>query len=173
MNPAWIPHVVLQGMATPEQKLRYSGLNCPACGYDLRGLSKPKCPECGRRFNPETIEMPIRFSSIERMVACVSILSATAMSAWYVRLAVGLMTRSAAQVRYSNDLWELEWLLLSHDVDQVFGFLGLPLVVPVLTLCRSFCTDVRPSIHRVARCSIFVTMVSWAICYCVARNWRL
>ncbi|MBN1341731.1 MAG: hypothetical protein JXQ73_03575 [Phycisphaerae bacterium] len=23
---------------------------CPGCGYSLRGLSRPRCPECGRAF---------------------------------------------------------------------------------------------------------------------------
>jgi len=26
------------------------GVNCLHCGYDLRGLSEPVCPECGNRF---------------------------------------------------------------------------------------------------------------------------
>lgn len=26
---------------------------CDACGYDLRGLTQPRCPECGRRFSDE------------------------------------------------------------------------------------------------------------------------
>jgi hypothetical protein len=25
---------------------------CRGCGYDLRGLTEPRCPECGRRFDP-------------------------------------------------------------------------------------------------------------------------
>jgi hypothetical protein len=24
--------------------------HCPECGYDLRGLSQQRCPECGRAF---------------------------------------------------------------------------------------------------------------------------
>lgn len=27
--------------------------HCIACGYQLRGLEKPVCPECGRAFDPE------------------------------------------------------------------------------------------------------------------------
>jgi hypothetical protein len=27
-----------------------AGLTCPLCGYDLRGLAEPRCPECGFRF---------------------------------------------------------------------------------------------------------------------------
>ncbi|MGD9690736.1 MAG: hypothetical protein AB7K52_14700 [Phycisphaerales bacterium] len=28
---------------------------CPGCGYDLRGLTTPKCPECGEVISPEGI----------------------------------------------------------------------------------------------------------------------
>lgn len=28
---------------------------CPKCGYVLRGLAEPRCPECGRRFDPHEI----------------------------------------------------------------------------------------------------------------------
>jgi hypothetical protein len=31
------------------------GLRCPACDYDLTGLSARRCPECGRRFDPHDI----------------------------------------------------------------------------------------------------------------------
>ncbi len=26
--------------------------NCRECGYDLQGLTKPRCPECGTQFDP-------------------------------------------------------------------------------------------------------------------------
>lgn len=26
-------------------------LDCPGCGYDLRGFAEPRCPECGARFD--------------------------------------------------------------------------------------------------------------------------
>lgn len=29
---------------------------CVYCGYDLRGLSKPRCPECGREFDKRLLE---------------------------------------------------------------------------------------------------------------------
>ncbi|MBN1342999.1 MAG: hypothetical protein JXQ73_09990 [Phycisphaerae bacterium] len=32
-----------------ESRRRAAG-HCPACGYDLRGLSERRCPECGRQF---------------------------------------------------------------------------------------------------------------------------
>jgi hypothetical protein len=30
-------------------------LNCPLCGYDLRGLTSPRCPECGHEYDIEAI----------------------------------------------------------------------------------------------------------------------
>jgi hypothetical protein len=33
----------------------WASLSCPACGYDLRATLEPRCPECGRSFNPQTL----------------------------------------------------------------------------------------------------------------------
>lgn len=30
---------------------------CEGCGYSLRGLTEPRCPECGRAFNPDEVRM--------------------------------------------------------------------------------------------------------------------
>jgi hypothetical protein len=30
--------------------------HCPACGYELRGLTEPRCPECGTPFDPKLLE---------------------------------------------------------------------------------------------------------------------
>jgi len=35
------------------RQLRRSGRCCLKCGYDLRGLPEPRCPECGMPFNPK------------------------------------------------------------------------------------------------------------------------
>ena len=36
------------------------GLSCPLCEYDLRGLTEPRCPECGYRFTWEELRDPSR-----------------------------------------------------------------------------------------------------------------
>jgi hypothetical protein len=35
-------------------------LCCPLCGYDLRGISEPRCPECGYAFEWEELRDPTR-----------------------------------------------------------------------------------------------------------------
>src|SRR5437762_8218870 len=35
-------------------------LHCPLCGYDLRGLGDPRCPECGSRFTWAELRDPAR-----------------------------------------------------------------------------------------------------------------
>jgi hypothetical protein len=36
------------------------GLSCPICGYDLRGLTNPRCPECGTRFTWSELRDPAK-----------------------------------------------------------------------------------------------------------------
>lgn len=47
------PGVVLLFVAVRMQRRVRTGV-CVACGYDLRGLPEPRCPECGLAFNRET-----------------------------------------------------------------------------------------------------------------------
>ena len=35
-------------------------LHCPLCEYDLRGLTEPRCPECGYRFEWDELRDPTR-----------------------------------------------------------------------------------------------------------------
>jgi hypothetical protein len=35
-------------------------LPCPLCEYDLRGLTEPRCPECGYRYTPGELNDPAR-----------------------------------------------------------------------------------------------------------------
>ena len=34
---------------------RYPVGCCQGCGYNLRGLAKPRCPECSKEFDPSTM----------------------------------------------------------------------------------------------------------------------
>ena len=48
MEPTDVP-------AAPESIDLPSGVRCRQCGYALRGLTAPRCPECGRPFDPPAI----------------------------------------------------------------------------------------------------------------------
>src|SRR5690242_20481338 len=49
---------------------------CPACGYNLRGIEEPLCPECGG-----TVELAIGRRSSAAWVLLMAILSVVALSA--------------------------------------------------------------------------------------------
>src|SRR6266571_1071740 len=36
--------------AAPDWQKQKDEIHCPLCEYNLRGLSEPRCPECGYRF---------------------------------------------------------------------------------------------------------------------------
>ena len=61
--PAWSCFLAIAIVAwlvrrSSQQELRrclhsIGVLLCLHCGYDLRGQTEPRCPECGRAFNPD------------------------------------------------------------------------------------------------------------------------
>jgi hypothetical protein len=45
--------VILGPPPTTQGQAAYAwGMFCIGCGYDLKGLTRTTCPECGRRFSP-------------------------------------------------------------------------------------------------------------------------
>lgn len=42
-------------IANPRDPLRLAGCECPACGYELKGVSSPTCPECGESFSIDEV----------------------------------------------------------------------------------------------------------------------
>jgi hypothetical protein len=48
----WWPAYVIVGERRLARSLRPVGAICGACGYDLSGLPRPVCPECGREAAP-------------------------------------------------------------------------------------------------------------------------
>ena len=56
---AWIALTVLSGKIRKSlrRQLLEAGVPiCLKCGYDIRGLSTPRCPECGGEFDPALLE---------------------------------------------------------------------------------------------------------------------
>src|SRR5215207_7045524 len=72
---------------------------CLDCGYALHGLPEPRCPECGRAFDPldpKTMNMGRELSELAKWVLGpvrwpVSVMSyaAVAVALWYARLPGG------------------------------------------------------------------------------------
>ena len=49
--PLWIPAALLTTVALLLwRSCRVDPERCPRCGYDLRNLTVPRCPECGLRY---------------------------------------------------------------------------------------------------------------------------
>jgi hypothetical protein len=48
--------VSLFGWRVARKHMRRLGGQCVRCGYALRGLTEPRCPECGTPFNPADLE---------------------------------------------------------------------------------------------------------------------
>ena len=46
--PGCIAGVAVWSFLRRSVRVADGELHCPACGYTLRGLSQPRCPECGR-----------------------------------------------------------------------------------------------------------------------------
>ena len=106
----------------PPGDLRYEGLACPACGYRLDGLDRPRCPECGRVFHvdycPPAEERADYFTTSLNaffgllLGGAVGIfvggwLCSDARHAGAVSLAVGVACAVAA-ARFGDRFWEAE-----------------------------------------------------------------
>ena len=46
--------------APPDAPSLHEAVQCPLCDYDLRGLTEPRCPECGYRFEWADLTDPAR-----------------------------------------------------------------------------------------------------------------
>ncbi len=39
-----------------ERRRATEGPSCPSCGYSVRYLPEPRCPECGERWRPDALQ---------------------------------------------------------------------------------------------------------------------
>jgi hypothetical protein len=66
---SWPVMAVLVWRERPEERaLRTTPVSCPGCGYDLRGLSECRCPECGRQYTIDGLFAAQLRSMQERVV---------------------------------------------------------------------------------------------------------
>lgn len=118
---------------------RYSGGSCIRCGYPLRDLAEPRCPECGREFDPgdpKTFRQGRPMSRLSRLIlrpigwhwVILAVLSAGA-----VLLATRWPTRWGAPF---SDL-PIYWLMAQNPwaiftATDWFYVIGLPLMAGVM-----------------------------------------
>jgi hypothetical protein len=57
MHDAAVPPTAPEATAPPNWAETTADVLCPLCTYNLRGLTEPRCPECGYRFQwPEVLD---------------------------------------------------------------------------------------------------------------------
>src|SRR5688572_1775855 len=106
---------------------------CLTCGYPLHGLPTPRCPECGREFDPldpRTMNMGRELSELAKFVLGpvrwpVSLMSwgAIAISLWYARLPGGQLANSSSIWILSSlgALWIL-WPIVRWIAARKYGW---------------------------------------------------
>lgn len=67
-------------MNTAAASLSFDGVICPHCSYDVRGLPRAVCPECGQAFDPTAVK---RVRPVRQVIGyCAALI--TMASAYYV-----------------------------------------------------------------------------------------
>lgn len=109
---------------------------CPACGYDLKGLNKPRCPECGKVLPlvTEKEQRDAESKSIARKAYLRPILM-------FVIGILGLLLLGVLRGQGGPDL--ILKLLLTYAV-------GVPIGLAVYVLCCLIWIGFDAPIHRVA-----------------------
>ena len=107
--------------------------SCLDCGYALHGLPEPRCPECGRAFDPldpQTMNMGRELSELAKWVLGpvrwpVSLMSwgAIAIALWYARLPGDQLARSSSLwiLIAMGVLW-LAWPLVRVIAARKYGW---------------------------------------------------
>lgn len=52
---------------SPDWATLHEDVRCPLCDYDLRGLTEPRCPECGYRFDLQ-FDRPIATAASAQLI---------------------------------------------------------------------------------------------------------
>jgi hypothetical protein len=145
-------------MSEPGPVQRFAGLHCPQCGYDVRGLPAPICPECGRAFDPD---MPAALVS-RRQVA----------TGWLsAMVAVGLalfviVTGAKATLVHAREMGS--WC----GTGRLMCYLHLSSTLPKLLILAAVATGISAQSgvgYRVARTALLSAAVAWAVCYALMR----
>jgi hypothetical protein len=140
--------------STKNTPLRFEGLRCPQCEYDLSGLSESVCPECGAAFDPATLPGLLRHRRRRR---------------WIASLAIMFL---ALYAPYSWLLWinypwsEYRWLWIKM-------WPGLPMILPITLTSRRW-LDIKPDEGAGLALMIGLSVVLWlGLSWLGARRTRL
>jgi hypothetical protein len=93
-------------------------LKCPVCGYDLRGLSENRCPECGKSFDPTKLQITHETQTRETLSVLAAVFGAKIFISLLVFLILGVpfvlavVENSNAVIAYSNWLRCVPFVLL-------------------------------------------------------------
>jgi hypothetical protein len=113
-----------------------NSIRCLTCGYDLRGLPEPRCPECGRGFDPDD---PATFATDE--MAAQALLSAARLAAVYL-LAPPVLIAIGLTLAFTGSLEPLTGLACGFGVLSVAFILpGLVMAIGVLVRARRASRD--------------------------------
>ncbi len=119
------PRTIQTHSAVDVLRTDTAGLRCPACTYDLTGLSESRCPECGQTFDAAALRSGIRPATPwdtpgERF----GFLRTLWMSLFHVRRLVAAFpdrhSRGAA-LRFSLLCYAVAWTLLILTVPAALG----------------------------------------------------
>jgi len=128
---------------------------CPACGYDMRGIDSPRCPECGNEYLESVLKQSEHAAmwsflwTFRWVVIGVLPMFLWAIAAWFmlkyggtygrigafvsgIVCSLGLAAWTASQAYDEND--ELEGLFLAVAVMIAVGFLNFAALRVLLAL---------------------------------------
>ncbi len=138
----------------------FQGLRCPACGYDLRGLSQTVCPECGNGFDPDELtRLQIKHGLLQKirtviaytaailscLITCKLFWEYHRLPYWWMREQHGWCGTERAMIRH-----------LFFDI--------LPIAIGFEFLLLLTCLKRRVPM-RIARTSLAIACLGWIVSY--------
>ena len=144
-------------MTTTPASLSFDGLTCPCCSYDVRGLPRAVCPECGQAFDPQATP---RVRPVRPIVGCFAAVFALASATYVVHESYG-------------------WL--SMYIDNIGGWCGTPALAASHALSRVVpamlaMPAAAAGVSFWAKCAFAVTCTAtlagtagWFLCYALMR----
>lgn len=155
-----------------------ASIKCRQCGYSLTGLSVPRCPECGTRFDDASIQSEREQIRYLRKVTINSILTAAVIAAllvWPVGyLSCSMRSQYGPDGGRGTSIW---WRIDVHDPEYFFWVAWFPVLCymtgfslftgSLFLVCRA---RIRTRMFVIGHFAVFVTstLILLAITYSIA-----